>query len=299
MTKPTDPLTEWLTQPGGLADRLRAARLRAGITGKELAAASGWQQPKVSKIENGRQMPTSADVEAWLSACGAEPGETAELIAQLERLSSHHRDWRRRMREGQAAIQSGYNDLFRDAAMVRSFAISTVPGPLQTAGYARTRLTGGVILHGAAPEELDDAVAARMRRQQYLYDLTKRFEFLLAEPVLRWLVDPPDVMLGQLDRLLAVVSGMQNIRFGILPLEQPLSLSPQNSFLLVDDVAYVETFIGETVHRGEEAAAYHRVMDRLWANAVTDEEARRLIMRAVREVQQKAARETDQRAESS
>jgi len=289
VTKPVDPLEEWLTQPGGLADRLRAARLRAGLTGKQLAAAHGWQQPKVSKIENGRQMPTPADVEAWLTTCGADAAEIGDMLSHLDQLSAQHRDWRRRLRQGQVAVQADYNDLVRNGAVFREFTLEVVSGLLQTAGYAKVAIEQGVLLHDTSPHEIDDAVATRMRRQQYLYDQSKRFEFILGEPALRWLVCPPSVMLGQLDRLLGAVSGMPNIRFGILPLGVQLSLIPQNSFVLVDDVAYVETFVGETEHRGEETAAYHRVMDRLWADAVTGEHARRLILSAVQDVQRIAA----------
>ena len=44
-------------------------------------------------------------------------------------------------------------------------------------------------------------MATRLARQRYLYEPGKRFEFLLTEAVLRFLITPPDVMRGQLDRL--------------------------------------------------------------------------------------------------
>jgi hypothetical protein len=109
-----------------------------------------------------------------------------------------------------------------------------------------------VQLHGLDVKDVDAAVATRMQRQQFLYDTTKRFNFLLAEPVLRWLLPPADVMRGQLDRLQTVV-GLPNVRFGIIPLGVPLPITPQNSFQTYDDVAIVETFIGETTYRDEEA----------------------------------------------
>ncbi|MGH3646810.1 MAG: helix-turn-helix domain-containing protein [Micromonosporaceae bacterium] len=282
-----------MTQPGGLAERLRATRLRAALTGTQLAAQNGWPQSKVSKIENGRQAPTSADVRAWLTTCGADQAELAEMLGHLERLSTRHHDWRRRMRQGLAQIQSGYNDLIRDAASVRDFTLAYVPSELQTADYARVVIGEGAALHGAPSDQLDGAVTARMQRQQYLYDHTKQFEFLLAEPVLRWVICPLSVMLGQMDRLLAVVSGMSNIRFGILPTGIPLAVTPQNSFSLIDDVAYVETFVGEAVHYGDEAVAYHRVMDRLWDDAVTGEQARKLIVSAAQALQELIAAEPD------
>ncbi|MGH3655900.1 MAG: Scr1 family TA system antitoxin-like transcriptional regulator, partial [Micromonosporaceae bacterium] len=228
MSKPDNPLGEWLTEPGGLAERLRAIRLRAGLTGYQLADEQGWPQSKISKIENGRQVPSVADIRRWLAACGAV--EDAEgLIDQLEQVSARHQDWRRRLRQGMPIVQAGYNDLVRDLSTYRCFTADVVPGLLQTAEYARYPLSEGVMLHGAPADDLDAAVATRMQRQQHLYDTSKRFEFILAEPVLRWLICPPAAMLGQLDRLLAVVSGLPNVRFGVLPLGRRLSLCPGNT----------------------------------------------------------------------
>ncbi|MFE9694613.1 Scr1 family TA system antitoxin-like transcriptional regulator [Micromonospora sp. NPDC005806] len=102
--------------------------------------------------------------------------------------------------------------------------------------------------------------------------------------MLRWLLTSPEVMRGQLDRLQTVV-GVPNIRFGILPLGVPLATTPQNSFQMYDDVAIVETFVGETTYRDDEAASYTRAIERLWQEAVTGEDARRLIVRAAQELQ--------------
>jgi hypothetical protein len=74
---------------------------------------------------------------------------------------------------------------------------------------------------------------------------------------------------------------MPNIRFGILPMGVPLATTPQNSFQLYDDLALVETFIGETSHRDDEAAAYARVLDRLWEEARSGEDAREYITAAI------------------
>ena len=50
---------------------------------------------------------------------------------------------------------------------------------------------------------------------------------------------------------------------------------------MYDDTAIVETFVGETTHTHESAAAYARVMDRLWNDAATGHSARKLIFDAV------------------
>ncbi|MBM0224914.1 helix-turn-helix transcriptional regulator [Micromonospora sp. ATA51] len=273
-----NPIEEWLTQPEGLADRLRALRTQAGLSGKQLAEANGWAPSKVSRLENGRQMPAPSDLCAWARACGADDA-AQDLLRMLGEVQAVHRDWRRRMRQGQAAVQDSYNQLVAESRLIRHFETVYVPGLLQTADYARRILTEMVELHNLDVADVDAAVASRMQRQHLLYDTGKRFEFLLAEPVLRWLLASPDVMRGQLDRLQTVV-GVPNIRFGILPLGVQLATTPQNSFQMYDDVAIVETFVGETTHRDDEAAAYAKAMERLWKEAITGEDARGLIVRA-------------------
>jgi hypothetical protein len=87
-------------------------------------------------------------------------------------------------------------------------------------------------------------------------------------------------MLAQLDRLLGVF-GLQHVDFGIIPFGLPLPTTPQNGFILFDDVAVVETFVGETTYRGAEVDVLARAMDRLMAEASRGEEARHLVLRAV------------------
>ena len=51
-----------------------------------------------------------------------------------------------------------------------------------------------------------------------------------------------------------------------------------------------ETFIGETWHRGDEAAAYMRAIDRQWEDAVEGDDARRLIALAASDLQRENGR---------
>jgi hypothetical protein len=46
----------------------------------------------------------------------------------------------------------------------------------------------------------------------------------------------------------------------------------------------VETFVGETVHRGDQATAYARALDRLWEHAATGDQARALIVNAANDI---------------
>lgn len=277
-----ESLEEWLTQPEGMATRLRALRVQAGLSGKQLADAHGWQQSKVSRIENGRQMPSVEDIEAWVQTCGAGADAAGELLMLREEARIAHATFRSRMKAGQQKVQESYNELVRKSRLIRYFETSFVPGLLQVPGYARSVLREMIDLHDLEIDDVDAAVNARMQRQQMLYDPSKSFELLVAEPVLRWLICPPAVMREQLDRLQTVI-GLERVRFGIVPMGVELQWTPQNSFQMYigeDPVVAVETFIGETFHRGDEAEAYGRALDRLWDEAVTGEDARRLIIAA-------------------
>ncbi|MEU3118526.1 helix-turn-helix transcriptional regulator [Micromonospora chalcea] len=277
-------IEDWLRRPGGLAGHLRDLRRGAGFTGAELARRLSWTQSKVSKIETGKQMPTDEDLSGWLTTCDATNAAKATLTALLAEAQALHQEWRQQVRLGQSAIQRNYDQMVSKASRIRNAEIVYIPGLLQTPSYARSRIEEGVQLHGANPDEVDSATARRMLRQQVLYDTSKKFDFLVFEAALRVLLCPPLDMLVQLDRVLNITD-MPHITLGVIPFGRQLSTAPQNSFLLLgDDLAIVETFIGEYMFHGEEAAAYSTVMERLANDAVYDAEARKVVERAAAEL---------------
>jgi transcriptional regulator with XRE-family HTH domain len=278
-------VTDWLTRPEGLAPRLRALRTNAGLTGTDLADRAGWHQSKVSRIETGKQLPSVLDIRTWAGLCDATEREAQELLDLLGDVQAVHLDWKRRTGRGQVAVQASYSELVEGSKIIRHFETAVVPGLLQTSEYARCIAIEAASIH-STDDDPDQVVAAKLQRQRFLYDSTKQFEFLLAEPVLRWLVCPPTVMRAQLDRLQTVI-GVPNLRLGIIPLGVQLDITPQNNFVLYDDVAKVETFVGESSHTGDEAASYTKIMDRLWTAAAEGDAARRLIIRAADELPQR------------
>jgi transcriptional regulator with XRE-family HTH domain len=272
-------IVSWLTGPDGLGTRLRAVRDRAGIAGKDLAESAGWDPPRVSKLELGKQMPTADDVRTYVALCGGSPELLAELLdlqvqAQTEKLT-----FRQRSAHGQAPTQRTYNELVAASKVVRHFETVFVPGLIQVPDYARRVFVEQRQLHDLEVDDVEAAVAERLQRQQFVYDSAKRFEFLLAEPVLRWLVAPAPVMRAQLDRLLAAI-GLANVEIGVVPLGVELTWTPQHSFQMYDDVAVVETFLGEVTYEGAAAGQFARAMELLWSEAVTGDDARRLILAA-------------------
>lgn len=267
---------DWLAKPDGLAQRIREAREANGMLAKDVGEVLKWDASKVSRTETGKRTPTKADILAWAAATKLAEGKTAELLAMLEELHSLQRSFRERMRHGRTPLQLEYAKLYADTTRFRIFQVAWIPGILQVPDYARQIFIDLDELSDA-PRDLDAAVQARMSRQQSLYDTGKSFEIIVLESALRLLLADPPVMRMQLDRLLSVI-GLPNVRFGIVPIGVRLSTAPQNSFVMYDDMAVVEGFHGETRHFADEADLYAKVMDRLWADAVEGDDARRMIV---------------------
>ena len=272
------PIEEWLNRPGGLAWRLRDLRMAAGLTGERLAEQAGWDRTKVSKLENGRQMPTRDDITAWTRAAG-HPEAVPDLLDMLAEGRATHQQWKHRLRTGHAALQGDFDALVRASTHIRSFQIMLIPGLVQTPDYARHRALEAVRLHGTDPDKVDETVTARMRRQEVLYDTSKTFEFIITQAALDYLLCPPDVMTGQIDRLTGLI-GMGHVTFGIIPAGIVLAAAPMVGYLMVDDVTVVETFTSADTLTGEESAKYGDIFDGLMAQAVTGDEARRLLTAA-------------------
>jgi len=263
-----------------LGIRLRELRRDARLTGRQLAERTSWHPSKISKIESGKQTPTGADLDAWAGACG-QPDLAAELIAGLRTLELHYVVHRRLFRTGMSAQQRAFAELEDQTAEVRNFENVFVPGLLQTPEYARCRLAEGIDYDGA-PDDLDQAVAARMIRQQILYRSGRRFHFVITEAVLRYRLCPLHVMLGQLDRLVAL-STMPTVRFGVIAFEASLPLAPVHGFWLMDErVVVVENFTAsQNLTQASEIASYVRIFDELAKAARYDSEARAIITRVL------------------
>ena len=261
--------------------QLRRDAIPQTLSGRELAAACGWLPSKVSKIENGKQTPSPSDIRAWADATG-HPEAESPLRAELAALESFFRDWRRQLKAGMRFRQVESLSLESDTRHLRVWEPNYIPGLLQTAEYARLRLTQGARLYGA-PDDVDAAVAIRMNRQQVLHLPTKRFDFLIAEGALRdGNAAPPEVMAGQFDRLM-VSTTHTTVRLGIVPAAALWPFHADNGFWLYDaNAVIVETLTAELrLIQAEEVAVYARVHAALAEVAVYGTDARALITAAI------------------
>jgi transcriptional regulator with XRE-family HTH domain len=242
-------VTSYQRERVALGERLRELRRDARLTGRELAAACGWQPSKVSKIEAGKQTPSDRDVEAWAGACEV-PAQVGDLVTALRSLESHYQEYRRILRAGLAGPQREFGEMESRAIIIRDFEAVFVSGLLQTQEYARSRLAVPLDYAEASPNDLDDAVAARMERQQVLYQPGKKIHIVLTEAALRYRLCDIDAMTAQLDRLVAATT-IKHIRFGIIPFETVYAAPPTNGFWIFDkDLVRVEAVTAE-LHIGD------------------------------------------------
>jgi transcriptional regulator with XRE-family HTH domain len=150
-----------------LGKRLRELRQAAKLSGRQLAESLSWPPSKVSKLENGRQTPTDDDIRGWARATGRED-KTEALLASLHTLEVQHAEWQRVLSSGLKSHQQELIDWDEKTRLFRAFEVTVVPGLLQTTEYARARFAEG-IRRLQVPNDINDAVATRVKRQEILY----------------------------------------------------------------------------------------------------------------------------------
>jgi transcriptional regulator with XRE-family HTH domain len=264
-----------------LGKRLRELRRRTGLSGRQLAESLSWPPSKISKLENGQQTPSNDDIRAWTQATGGED-ETDGLLASLHTLEVQHAEWQRLLRGGFRSRQQELAQIDQRTRLFRVFEATVIPGLLQTAEYARTRFAETARRVGRV-HDVNEAVQARIQRQEILYRPDKRFHFVLTEAALRFRLCPPAVMLGQLDRLHSLLT-LPNSRLGIIGFEaQYGATAPWHGFWLYDtDRVLVETFSAVLdLRQPQEIELYANAFGQLADAASYGRGARSIINRAI------------------
>jgi transcriptional regulator with XRE-family HTH domain len=262
-----------------LGTRLREIREDAGLTGRALASSTGWHYTKVSKLENGARPPSQADIREWCRTCHADE-QVPELIAAARSIETSYAEWRKQLRAGMRRAQAARLPVYEQTTKFRLYEPALVPGLFQTAQYAAAIIRSFLAFTQGA-RDVSEAVAARMEWQRIIYG-DKDFRVILEESALRTRVGGPEVMGGQLDRLLAVMS-LPSVSLGIIPLGAERKVMPSGGFLIFDDeMVQAETVSAElTLTEPREVALYARRFDFLSESAVHGREARSLIHRAL------------------
>lgn len=257
-------------------EALRAARRSAGLTGTGLAErlGPGWGQPKVSKIESGRQFPSEAEARAWAKATQVDPSELLDLLARAQHEYEAFRT-SYRTDGGPDGHQKGYGEAESAASLIFGFQPNIVHGLLQTADYARQllHLPGGPGDHGATEDEIDRMIAARMRRSAVLYEPGRDVTVLVGEAGLRNLVGSADVMREQRMHIARLAAATQHATVGVVPFDHfPVLI--QHGWDQRDKIITLETTAGDLeIADPTEVAQYERWTKLLVSDALTGDAA--------------------------
>ncbi|MFI2432325.1 Scr1 family TA system antitoxin-like transcriptional regulator [Streptomyces sp. NPDC018693] len=212
-------------------EELRLRRKAAKLTQTELGLRVNSSPTLISHFEAGRRLPRLDD---------------AERIDQALATGDFFARWLQELKSKWASYFAAVAELERRATLIQQFAITLVPGLLQTPAYARA------VFRAYRPnyttEELDREVVIRTGRAQLLDGpLNPVIWTLLDESVLRRPVGGPRVMAEQL-RKIADMASAGRLRLHVLPYSAGAHALQQSCLTLMSfedsaSVAYVEGFL--------------------------------------------------------
>jgi transcriptional regulator with XRE-family HTH domain len=260
---------------------LKAMRTRAGMSGSALAAELGWSQASVSRAELGQRRVSIQDATRWAEVTGAPPAARDELLGLAEEAAREVRSWWNVHAAGLARRQQEVAALEARAERISNYQL-VIPGLLQTAEYAARALA---LADVSGQGDIPAAVAARMNRQEILYDESRQFDYVLPETALHQRLAGPAGMRAQSDRLLSVDS-LPNVSIAVLPLDTAPPILPSAGFVIYEipdePLVLLETLTDELLFGGDrELSAYRAAFTSLRRASVAGDEAHALIRSAM------------------
>ncbi|MFJ2402470.1 helix-turn-helix domain-containing protein [Streptomyces xanthochromogenes] len=274
--------TEAQDQREALGARLRVFRRDAGYTsGRSFAAAAGFHESKVSRVEHGKQLPSEEDLHVWCEVTGQQ-SQLPDLVAALRHINELWLEWKRQLSDGATSRQQKAIPVYAKTKLFRIWHPTLVWGALQTADYAEETFKQVVSFYDI-PDDIESARDKRLERQKYLYEGDRAFHVLLAEQALYSNFGGRNVMLAQLEWLLNVMR-LPRLSLGLVPRSAPLWIWPGNSFSMFDEkLVLVETYSAElSVTKPSEIEMYVKAFGLLKRSAVYGDSAKELIRSAIR-----------------
>jgi transcriptional regulator with XRE-family HTH domain len=270
-----------------LGAQLRALRADDGMTIEQVAAHLFCSPGKVSRMENGFRSGTVRDVRDLCDLYRVSDAQRDNLM-ELAR-QSKQRGWWQEYEYGLPFAT--YIGLEADAASIRSYHCTVVPGLLQTADYARA-----VVIAAAgrtlSPEVIEQRIQVRLTRQRVLTQSDPpKFWAILDEAVLHRIVGEVAVMAAQLDRLIEL-SGLENVTIQVIPYGSGCHPGLGGAFDILDfagtlpGVVYVEGLFGVIYVEKVPDVDRHRAAFELLRDVALDQESsNKLIMRIRRDLE--------------
>ncbi|MFJ4823695.1 DUF5753 domain-containing protein [Streptomyces bacillaris] len=207
----------------------------------------------------------------------------ADLIAASRTAESMYVQWQQLHRDGMRRVHESTVPLYERTAHFRVYASTVLPGMVQTAGYA-TGLLRSITDFQGTPDDVAEAVRARLARSRVVHEGDHRFALLIEEAVLYHQVcDGPE--LAEQLRYLYEVMSRPNVSPGHHPARGPSAyrLAAGDLYAFDDAQVAVETLTAEVNIRAPgEVRTYLRAFAELSRLAVHGAPARGLIARAIR-----------------
>ncbi|MEU4149464.1 helix-turn-helix transcriptional regulator [Streptomyces sp. NPDC026659] len=256
------------------AEELRRLRTAKGDSLRQLGERLGWDWSLFGKMEKGETLGGPEVVQALDHYYGT-PGL---LLALWELARADKTQFREQYRQ--------YMALEAEAVSLWHFAVSVLPGLLQTPGYARELLAAG----GLKGAELEKQVEARMGRRELLEgEDAPPFRAILSEAALLTRLRDEGAWRAQLEYLLEV-SEQPNVTVHVLPFSAGLyGLDSTDVWFLRlprgHTVAYTENaHRGELIEEGGFVERLQRAYDAVRDMAMSPAESRKFILCMLEEV---------------
>lgn len=241
----------------------------------------GWSTSKVSRIELAKIAVTPADVRALLGLYDVLTDEIEQLVTLTR--EDKQPGWWRQYAEVLPPWFEGFLSLESEAVTLLAYESEVAPGLLQTEEYAAEILRQS--LYTPLPDEAARAAELRRARQVRLTGSDPvHLDAVINEGALRRVVGGPDVMRGQLLRLIET-SELPNVTLRVLPFSAGAHPGVDGSFTVLEfsdpgdpRIVYLDRMTdSDYLHELREVAAYRHAHERLRAAALPQSDSREMI----------------------
>lgn len=259
-----------------LARELRNLRGKAGLSQEAVAEEMGWNESKLTRIENDKSRVLIRDVTRLLRLYQVE-GEQAEAITELARLAREP-DWWHQYSGAIPEWFQVYVVLEASASHVFGYESELVPGIMQTEGYTRAIMSTAPTPDG--DEDIEDKIKVRATRQTRLTaENPPEVWIVMNEAVIRRTVGGRDIMCEQIEHLIKLAR-LRNVTLQVLPFAVGEHSAMHGSFKLLKfqasddpDKVYMEQQIGGLyTQKDHEVDRYRLMFDYLRAQALGPEQ---------------------------
>jgi len=256
-------------------------RLRRDRRAADVAAALGWSESKLSRIETAHTGISEGDLDRLLTTYGVRQ-EDRDRLRELSR-RGRTRAWWTQYRSSVPDQYDEYVALEAEAVQFCEWEAQVVPGLLQTGEYARAVIEVGADVED--PGIIQRRLALRMARQAVLNrDPPPTLQMIVDEAVLHREVGGPAVLRRQLTKLIED-SLRPGIELLVLPFSAGAHAGQIESFMVLEfepgsrgPVVHIEGLTGGLFRvTSREVDVYREALADLRQRSLSKEESRTAI----------------------